>query len=162
MRILEPRMPTDLQERDRRRSAIVALLRRGHVGSQEELAEKLHARGIETTQPSLSRDLRELGVGKVGGRYVLPGADAAQADEVLAEVLDFVREAKPAGPHLIVVTTTVGAAQPVAIALDRAAFPEVVGTVAGDDTIFAACRSAAEQKRLIERLRRLLGERRSA
>jgi transcriptional regulator of arginine metabolism len=156
-------MPTDLQERDRRRSAIVALLRRGHVASQEELAERLAGKGIATTQPSLSRDLRELGAGKVGGHYRLPGGgDAAAGAEALAEVLDFVREAKAAGPHLVVVTTTVGAAQPVAIALDGAHFPEVVGTVAGDDTIFAACRSAAEQKRFLDRLRRLLGERREA
>jgi len=155
-------MPTDLHERDRRRSAILGLLKRGRFASQEELAEKLAHKGIATTQPSLSRDLRELGVGKVGGRYVLAGADDADGAGALDEVLDFVREVKTAGPHLVVVATTVGAAQPVAIAFDGARFSEVVGTVAGDDTIFVACRSAVEQRRFLDRLRRLLGERREA
>ena len=63
---------------------------------------------------------------------------------------------------MTVITTTIGAAQTVAIALDHAGFPELVGTVAGDDTIFAATASAAAQRRFLERLRRILSERRAA
>jgi transcriptional regulator of arginine metabolism len=155
-------MPTDLVERDRRRAAIVALLSRARIASQEELAERLAARGIATTQPSLSRDLRELGVAKVGGHYELPGAAAARGEAAFAGVRELVREVQTAGPHLVVIATAVAAAQPVAIALDRAGFAELVGTIAGDDTVFAACRSAAEQRRFVERLRRALAERRTA
>lgn len=155
-------MPTDLEQRDRRRRVIVELVRRARVASQEELLERLAARGIEATQPSVSRDLRDLGVAKAGGRYVLAGEAAGANGEGLAEVAPFILDVRPAGPHLTVVLTTVGAAQTVAIALDRAGFPELAGTVAGDDTIFAATRTAAEQRRFVERLRRALAERRPA
>jgi transcriptional regulator of arginine metabolism len=73
-------------------------------------------------------------------------------DPGLAEVAHFLRGAKPAGAHLTVVFTMAGAAQAVAIALDRAGWPELVGTMAGDDTIFVATASAADQKRLVRRL----------
>jgi len=156
-------MPTDLEQRDRRRRAIVDLVRRARVASQEELLERLAARGIEATQPSVSRDLRDLGVAKAGGRYVLAAEAAGNgAGEALAEVAPFVLDVRPAGPYLTVVMTTVGSAQTVALALDRAGFPELAGTVAGDDTIFAATRTAAEQRRFVERLRRALAERRPA
>jgi len=155
-------MPTDLEQRDRRRRAIVELVRRSRVASQEELLARLAARGIEATQPSVSRDLRDLGVAKAGGRYVLAGEASATGGEALAEIAPFVLDVRPAGPYLTVVLTTVGAAQTVAIALDRAGFPELAGTVAGDDTIFAASRTAAEQRRFVERLRRVLAERRPA
>ena len=153
-------MPTDLEQRDRRRRAIVELVRRARVASQEELLARLAARGIEATQPSVSRDLRDLGVAKAGGRYVLAG-DGAEAGE-LAEVAGFILDVRPAGPYLTVVVTTVGAAQTVAIALDHAGFAELAGTVAGDDTIFAATRTAVEQRRFVERLRRALAVRRPA
>ena len=68
----------------------------------------------------------------------------------------FVRGVRPAGPYLAVISTTVGAAQTVAIALDHAGFPELAGTVAGDDTIFAATANAALQRRFVQRLRQLL------
>lgn len=155
-------MPTDAGEREKRRQAIVELVSRRRIASQEELLERLAARGIRATQPSVSRDLRDLGVAKAGGRYVLPGELSGARRDALSEVAEFVRDVRSAGSHLAVIVTAVGAAQPVAIALDRAGFPELVGTVAGDDTIFAATRNAAEQRRLVARLNRLLAERRGA
>jgi transcriptional regulator of arginine metabolism len=146
-------MPTDIEQRDRRRHAIVDLVRRSRIASQEELREKLAARGFVATQPSVSRDLRDLGVGKAGGRYVLADELGPETRDALAEVVHFVRDIRTAGPHLAVISTTVGAAQTVAIALDHAGFPELVGTVAGDDTIFVATASAALQRRFVERLR---------
>lgn len=154
--LLVMKMPTDLEQRDRRRRAIVDLVRRTRITSQEELRERLATRGFEATQPSVSRDLRDLGVGKAGGRYVLADELGPETRDGLAEVVHFVRDVRPAGPFLAVVSTTVGAAQTVAIALDHASFPELVGTVAGDDTIFVATGSAAHQRRFIERLRLLL------
>ena len=103
---------------------------------------------------SVSRDLRELGVAKVGDRYVLP-EDATTPVADLRAVSAFVQQAIPAGPHLTVVRTTIGSAQSVALAIDRARWPEVVGTISGDDTIFIATDSARTQRALLERIRSL-------
>ena len=162
MRILGTPMPTDTEQRDRRRHVIVDLVRRSRIASQDELLARLESRGIGATQSSVSRDLRDLGVGKAGGRYVLPDELGPETRDELGGIGLFVRDVRPAGPHLTVITTTVGAAQTVAIALDHAGFPELVGTVAGDDTIFAATSTAAAQRRFLERLRRLLSDRRGA
>jgi transcriptional regulator of arginine metabolism len=149
-------MPTDTALRDHRQREILALLAARRVARQEELVELLHARGFAATQSSVSRDLRDLGVARVAGRYLPPLTGSETEEAKLNGIATFVRNAKPAGPHLTVVVTTVGAAQPVASALDRAAWPEVVGTVAGDDTIFIATAGAREQKRFLQRLRSLL------
>jgi len=147
-------MPFDTQQRADRHRQILSLLRRGRVGSQEELAERLSERGFAVTQSSVSRDLRDLGVVKVDGRYVAPELRGG-TPQALEEVAHFLRGTRPAGPHLAVLLTTPGAAQTVALAIDRAAWPEVVGTVAGDDTIFLATAAAREQKRVLARLERL-------
>jgi len=146
-------MPSDVESREERRREIVALLRRERVGSQEVLANKLAARGHAATQSSISRDLRDLGVAKVAGRYVLPGELGAESVDALSELAHFLVDVRTAGPNLAVVLTTTGAAQTVAIGIDHAAWPELVGTVAGDDTIFVATRNARDQRRVVERLR---------
>jgi len=146
------RSETDIRED--RHKALLALLRRGVVRRQEELVERLGERGFEVTQSSVSRDLRDLGVAKVKGRYLAPPAPAAD-DEALDELAHHVRAARPAGPNLTVVFTPPGAAQTVGLALDHAGWPEVVGTVAGDDTIFVATAGAREQSRLLHRLNAL-------
>lgn len=151
-------MPTEHELRDKRHQAILALLRRGPVRRQEELVERLGERGFEVTQSSVSRDLRELGVAKVGGRYVAPAAPTPATEEVAEELVHFLRAAKAAGPHLTVVVTRTGAAQRVGIELDRAGWPEIVGTVAGDDTVFVATAGARDQSRLLGRLRTLIAE----
>jgi transcriptional regulator of arginine metabolism len=145
----------DHHAREQRHRQILALLRRSRVVSQQELAERLSERGIQTTQSSLSRDLRELGVRKLAGRYVPPRPPAAGApgrNGEAAELARLVREVRIAGPHLLVVTTPSGAAQTVGIALDRSGWPELVGTVAGDDTVFVATNSPRDQQRLRERI----------
>jgi transcriptional regulator of arginine metabolism len=145
-------VPSDSETREERQTEILKLLRAKRVHSQDEIAALLHSRGLEATQSSISRDLHQLGVAKVGGRYVVPrNAEEDHSDE-LRGAAQFLRGAKPAGPNLAVITTVVGAAQPVALALDRAAWPEVVGTVAGDDTIFIATAGSRQQKRLLARL----------
>ena len=108
--------------------------------------------GHRVTQSSVSRDLRELGVAKRGDRYVLPDDDLPDVDN-FAAVAPFVRAITRAGDSLIVVRTTAGAAQSVAIVLDHAAWPEVVGTISGDDTIFVATDGATAQRVAIGRLR---------
>ena len=156
-------MPADHEHRAHRHEAIVSLLGEARVTSQGELVELLRSRGITATQSSVSRDLRDLGAAWIGGRYALPGAAGTgfspEAPEPgLGEVARFLREALPAGPHLTVVKTAPGAAQGVAFAIDRAGWPEIVGTLAGDDTLFAATSTAAGQQRLLSRLRRVLPE----
>ncbi len=135
-----------------RRNAILRILRGGRVRRQEDLVDLLKADGFEVTQSSVSRDMRELGVLKAQGRYLPPGDDVAHAQGDFAAISRFVREVKPAGPSLTVVKTTIGAAGSVAVAIDRAEWPEVVGTISGDDTIFIATQDVAAQKRLVERL----------
>jgi transcriptional regulator of arginine metabolism len=136
-----------------RRQAIVRILREHAVGRQAELVRLLRREGHDATQSSVSRDLRELGVGKMGDRYILPPAEHAPSHDEFAALSGFVREVRPAGSTITVVRTTTGGAQSVALAVDRAEWPEVVGTISGDDTIFVATSGARAQARLIERLR---------
>jgi len=135
-----------------RRQAIVRILRDGHVGRQEDLARLLKTAGYEVTQSSVSRDLRDLGVLKASGRYVLPPDEVTRANGDFTMLAQFVRGLKRAGPSLTVLRTTIGAAQSVAVAIDRAEWREVAGTISGDDTIFIATANASAQDALIARL----------
>lgn len=148
-------MPVESESRAERRRVILTLLRRNRVHRQDEIVEHLRTRGLEATQSSVSRDLRDLGIVKVDGRYVAPASIAAHADE-LAEAAPFLRAVKPAGPHVTVVLTLQGAAQTVGLALDRAAWPEIVGTLAGDDTVFVATAGAHDQTRVLHRIQALI------
>ena len=158
-------MPSDIDLRDQRRQAIVQLLREVSPASQGEIADLLKEKGFAATQSSISRDLRDLGVWRRGGQYVLPavsGLDGGLAGNGLTEleeVAPFLRGIQAAGPHLIVVRTVVGAAQAVAVAIDGAGWQEAVGTIAGDDTIFIATAGAAGQNAALRRLEKLLQER---
>jgi len=134
-----------------RRETLRRIINGSPIGRQEDLVRLLGKAGYPATQSSVSRDLRELGVAKRGDRYVLPD-DAAPVVDDFAAVARFVRDIRAAGPNLAVIRTTVGAAQSVAIVLDRADWPEVVGTLSGDDAIFVATASAATQRRLLARL----------
>ena len=136
-----------------RRDAILAIINGGVVRRQAELTQLLKKRGYVVTQSSVSRDLRELGVLKASGRYLAPSAASAHANGNFGALAQFVRSARPAGPSLMVIRTSTGAAQSVAVALDKAAWPEVVGTISGDDTIFMATPDGRAQQRLLARLR---------
>jgi transcriptional regulator of arginine metabolism len=137
-----------------RRDALRRIIRNSEAGRQAELVRLLKREGFVVTQSSVSRDLRDLGVAKVGDRYVL-AEDAAAPVADLSVVAAFVRAVTPAGTNLTVVRTTIGSAQSVALAIDRARWPEVVGTLSGDDTIFIATASARAQRAVIDRLRSL-------
>jgi transcriptional regulator of arginine metabolism len=159
-------MPSDAAERESRQREILAYLERGDVARQNDLVEYLRKRGIAATQSSVSRDLRDLGVARIGGRYVASVVAGFTADEGTAaapaftHALDFLQGARPAGPHLTVVHTSPGAAQTVALAFDTAQWPEVVGTVAGDDTVFVATADPRDQKRFLTRVSSLAAQRR--
>jgi len=145
---------TDTQQADRR-EAIMRILRGGSVRNQQDLVRLLKKEGHVVTQSSVSRDLRDLGVLKAAGGYVLPPEESTRANGDFRALVQFVRGVKHAGPCLTVVRTTIGAAQSVAVAIDKAEWPEVVGTISGDDTIFIATNGASAQSTLSERLRNL-------
>ncbi len=141
----------DVQQLERRQ-AIVRILRDGRVRRQEDLARLLKTSGFEVTQSSISRDLRDLGVLKASGRYVLPADEVSRTNGDFHMLAQFVRGLKRAGPSLTILRTTIGAAQSVAVAIDRAEWPEVAGTISGDDTIFIATAHARAQETLVARL----------
>jgi transcriptional regulator of arginine metabolism len=147
-------MLTDVHQLERR-GAIVRILRDGLVRKQADLVRLLKKEGHEVTQSSISRDLRDLGVIKASGRYALPPDEVTRANGDFGTLTQFVRGLKSAGPSLTVVRTTIGAAQSVAVAIDKAQWPEVAGTISGDDTIFIATASLRAQQELIARLRTL-------
>jgi transcriptional regulator of arginine metabolism len=147
----------DLNAQNQRRDAIVRILRLGAVGRQAELVDLLHREGFDATQSSVSRDLRELGVVKGADRYLLPAAEDALTPSHFEDVRSFMKGYRAAGPTLTVLRTTTGAAPSVAIAIDKAHWPEIVGTIAGDDTIFIATESMRAQRKLHDHLRSTFG-----
>jgi transcriptional regulator of arginine metabolism len=148
-------MPNAHSDQDERRRAIRELLDRGPVPTQQLLVTELARRGFTATQSSVSRDLREIGAVKTAQGYELEPGHVAEMPELNA-VGEFVRAILPAGPHLLVLRTAIGAAQRVALALDRAGWPEIVGNIGGDDTVFVATDSANHQKILAARLERIV------
>ncbi len=139
-----------------RRDSLVKIIRERAVGRQSELVALLREAGFEATQSSVSRDLRELGVAKRGDRYVLADAMMFPKSD-FATLRQFVRGRTTAGVNLTVLKTRIGSAQSVAVAIDGAQWPEVIGTISGDDTIFIATAGAREQRQLGLRLRDIFG-----
>jgi transcriptional regulator of arginine metabolism len=137
-------------DKEKRHQKILSLVRARRVGTQAELAEQLARAGFSATQSNISRDLEELGVVKRAGRYVLPAAtDGAAARGLLA--LD------PAGDNLLVARCEPGHASAVAVEIDRAALPQVIGTLAGEDTIFIAVSDRKAQRAAVKRIWELFG-----
>lgn len=146
-------MPNPRQDVNERREHLHDLLKSGAVHTQQALVEELRAQGISATQSSVSRDLKELGAIKTRDGYALPAANDDGDDEV-SSVADLVRQLRAAGPNMLVIITGAGAAQRVALALDRTGWPDIVGSIGGDDTVFVATPSLVAQKHLTARLGR--------
>ena len=136
---------------EERRDAIRQMLRQGPLETQGSLVAALMQKGYNATQSSVSRDLRELGAIKTNRGYELP-AGSVDDDDQLAAVAELLRTIQPAGPNLLVVRTAIGAAQRVALAFDRCNWPEIIGNIGGDDTVFVATDSGTAQKNLITRI----------
>lgn len=132
-----------------RQQKILSLIRARPIGTQEELKALLERAGVPATQSSVSRDLEELGVVKHHGRYTVPRANGAAARGLLS--LDL------AGNNLVVAHTEPGLASAVAVEIDRAAIEEIVGTIAGEDTIFVAVRDQKEQRAVMKSIWALFG-----
>ncbi|HKR21833.1 MAG TPA: hypothetical protein VJS17_04520 [Pyrinomonadaceae bacterium] len=129
-----------------RQQKILSLIRARPVGTQEDLRQLLEKTGVPATQSSVSRDLEELGVVKQHGHYTLPRTNGAPARGLLS--LDH------AGDSLVIARTVPGLASAVAVEIDAAAIPEIVGTIAGEDTIFIAVR---DQRSTIKKVWNLFG-----
>jgi transcriptional regulator of arginine metabolism len=152
-----PRSPHSSSSTASRRDAIREILARGAVPSQDELRRQLRGRGIVAAQATLSRDLAALGVrrgtGPDGPRYVIE----SDAGGLPIEPVRRLAESVETNGLMVVVRTKASAASTVARALDDAHLPDVLGTLAGDDTIFVVPGSARGATALVKHLRRLLG-----
>jgi transcriptional regulator of arginine metabolism len=146
-------MPNSHQTQTARREAIRRLLRNGPADTQQSVVTALLSQGFEATQSSVSRDLRELGAIKTAAGYEL-ATGAIDSEGEIAKIADLLRSLNPAGPNLLVIKTAIGAAQRVALALDRVGWPEIIGNVGGDDTVFAATANAAAQRNLLSKIDR--------
>jgi transcriptional regulator of arginine metabolism len=145
-----------------RHNAILEMVEERPIGSQEELRILLRERGVDVTQSTLSRDLRELRLARVptphGVRYAIAdGSAASAARPVLDTLLPQLLTRIDGVGELIVVRTVPGGAQPVASALDGEGWADILGTVGGDDTILVVCRSGAARERLERRLAKIAG-----
>lgn len=136
-----------------RQQTIVELAHEGPLPNQQELCKLLAKRGYEVTQATLSRDLNELRLVKTTEGYVLPNGDAGSEPlpAVSRVVREFVREVRRA-QNLLVIKTIPGSAQPVAVAVDAEAWDEIVGTVAGDDTLLIITPNNRKARQLQTRL----------
>ena len=140
-----------------RQGAILRLVQERELSTQAELADALRDRGIETVQATVSRDVAQLGLVKVRnaqGRlvYALPGSEDLDRLSELASALRRSATGLVAAANLVVIHTPPGNASVLARAIDRAALPDVAGTIAGDDTIFVAPRDGVSAAELAEEL----------
>src|SRR6185369_9631479 len=127
-----------------RQQKILGLIQAKPIGTQEDLRGLLERAGVPATQSSVSRDLEELGVVKHHGHYTLPRPNGTSARGLLS--LD------QAGDSLVIARTMPGLASAVAVEIDAAALSEVVGTIAGEDTIFIAVRGANAQRATVKKV----------
>jgi transcriptional regulator of arginine metabolism len=149
-----------LAGKSQRQRTILDLVRSRAVRTQEEIVEALHRRGLEVTQATVSRDIREIGLARVhdpdGPRYVATGEEAEEGSPVSARLSAVMREhvrSMEFVEHIGVVHTRPSSAPLVAAVIDSAHFEEVAGTVAGDDTVLVVVRTRPGARRLADRLR---------
>jgi len=148
-------MPIDREAQDQRRKMIVEILAAQPLRKQGDIAKALRKLGFKVTQSSISRDLKALGIVRVQGVYHLP---AVRGDEThLGKMEEYLRKVRSAGPYMLVFETTPGTAKAVSVAVKAAAWAEIKGMVADDDTIFVATDNVYDTRLLLQRLRRIMG-----
>lgn len=136
--------------KEQRQKKILSLIRAKRIGTQEELSEHLERAGVPATQSSVSRDLVELGIIKHNGHYTVPRPGNGAAARGLLELLT-------AGDALVVARCEPGLASAVAVEIDRAGVPEIVGTLAGEDTVFVAVTDRKAQRTATKKIWELFG-----
>lgn len=135
--------------KEERQQAIINLIKANRIATQEQLTKSLLDAGFEATQSSISRDLDELGIIKSSGFYAMPQNKNARYGFINLET---------AGENLIVAKCESGLASAVAVQIDRAKIAEIVGTIAGDDTIFIAVKNAKSQKSVMKEIWGIFGK----
>jgi transcriptional regulator of arginine metabolism len=140
-----------MMHKDTRQKKILSLIRAKRIGTQGELKELLERTGVEATQSSVSRDLLELGIVKHHGHYTLPQASNGAGSRRGLLSLD------TAGDSLVVAKCEPGLASAVAVEIDRAAFAEIVGTIAGEDTVFIAVADRKDQRAIVKKVWEIFG-----
>jgi transcriptional regulator of arginine metabolism len=144
-------------DRRQRHLKILELISTHAIRTQEDLADALAREGWDVTQSSVSRDIAALHLVKVDGVYQRPArAQRLRVDPDEQRIAEGVLTIEPAGDALLVLHTPPGEANRVGAALDRLAWPEVLGNISGDDTILVALRNAAGQRRVLQTIRRLV------
>ena len=147
-------MPIDREYQDHRRKTILRLLAESPMKRQIEIGRALRKLGYKVTQSTISRDLEAMGVVRREGVYRPP---ATAGDEgALGTMEQFIRRVRSAGPYMLTFETSPGMAKAVAVALKSAAWPEVMGILAEDDTLFVATDNVYDSRLLMQRLRRLV------
>jgi transcriptional regulator of arginine metabolism len=150
-----------MRNKRERQAMILELVQSRSVSSQEELRRLLAGRGSEVTQATLSRDLRDLGLARVttedGVRYVVPETLAEDDRPALDATLAQFFASMDGVSELIVLRTLPGGAQPVAEAIDAEGWPEVLGTIGGENTILVVCRSGEARVTVMRRLGEIAG-----
>ncbi|HEY6186964.1 MAG TPA: hypothetical protein VIW80_04735 [Pyrinomonadaceae bacterium] len=136
--------------KETRQKKILSLIRAKRIGTQEELRELLERGGMEATQSSVSRDLLELGIVKHHGAYALPQATGGAGRRGLLSL-------EAAGDSLVVARCEPGLASAVAVEIDRAGVSDIVGTLAGEDTVFIAARERKSQRVVIKKVWEIFG-----
>jgi transcriptional regulator of arginine metabolism len=148
-----------LAGKQERQAEILSVVRQREIGTQEELRVALAARGLEVTQATLSRDLRELGLvrvpGENGSRYALPESLADEGKLHLALLLPQLFDSIDGVGYLAVLHTLASGAQPIAEAVDAEGWPEVLGTIAGENTVLIVCRSDEARTTVSRRLEQM-------
>jgi transcriptional regulator of arginine metabolism len=139
-----------------RHAAILELIRTHRIPSQEALRELLLERGIDVAQATLSRDIRNLGLVKApdghgGSAYAIP-VGGGETGPTLNRLLPALYVGADGVGNLLVLKTLVGGAQPIAVAIDAAGWPEIVGTIGGDDTILIVLRSPDHRDTIVSRI----------
>lgn len=135
-------------QKSERQQAIVDLIRAKKIARQEELVKELAGRGLTVTQASISRDLEELGIIKTNGAYAPPERSTKGFGLELIAI-------EKAGPYMVIVKTGAGLASASTVRIDGARLPDIVGTIAGDDTIFVALKDETRQNSVIRKIHEL-------
>lgn len=144
-----------------RHRKIVEIIQKFDVETQEELAKYLKEAGFEVTQATVSRDIRELKLSKIPSgngkqKYVILKQDDSHLGDKYIRVLRDGFVSMDMAQNILVVKTVSGMAMAVAAALDALKFPEVVGSIAGDDTIMVAVRTVEETQRLLDKIHQMI------
>lgn len=147
----------------RRQEKLLALIEENEIGTQEELAEALSSAGFCVTQATVSRDIRELRLTKLAGRngvqkYYAPKEQESTADDKYIRVLREGMLSMDCAQNILVVKTVSGMAMAVAAAIDAMQLKEIVGSIAGDDTIMAAVRTVEDTRIVMEKIRSACGD----